>query len=295
MAELGLTPFVRATQQIYTLARAKDLDGTSWKATKAAILEAADALRTVTGQTEAPIQLEPILLYRNIYRTWFSSDSSPEATLAPRRDGFTLRLRPGLSAARSRFSQAHEVAHTFFYDIGKAPPEKLLHLSPRTKAYRKQEDICNAFASVLLLPGDLVRQFLLKCEAQGLSKWDISASLSTDFHVSMETAIRRLLSGFPMFEHSAAIFVDEVRESRSCRRWFGRALSSPRVAELELLQSLGDAIANAPKGHLEEEIRRIAEPSKGTAEVKWKLVSSGSGSRFIAILLDFDISRRLTK
>jgi hypothetical protein len=200
---------------------------------------------------------------------------------------------------RLRFTQAHEVAHTFFYDLKKTPPQRLLHLSPGTKSYRKLEDICNAFAGALLLPEDLVRQFIGKSEERGLSKWDTLAELSAKFEVSTQAAARRLLSDVEMFRYTVAIFVDGARDSSSftgcARRLRGQAMASSRVAESEILDSLTSILTGVPPANLEERLTHLAHGASKIATVNWRLARSKNENYTLAVLVDFDISRSFAR
>src|SRR5438552_8193521 len=83
----------------------------------------------------------------------------PEALLVPRIEGtFTIvircedsRIKANLGESRihrqrSRFSIAHEIGHSFFYDRSARPPKKLTNDSVR------EERFCDKFASALLVP-----------------------------------------------------------------------------------------------------------------------------------------------
>src|SRR5713101_7792951 len=61
-------------------------------------------------------------------------------------NGFKMRLRPNVPAARARFTVAHEACHTFFYELA---PE--IKFRPH-ETDDLEENLCNFGAYVLLLP-----------------------------------------------------------------------------------------------------------------------------------------------
>jgi hypothetical protein len=293
MTDPRLLPIERVTQQVRLLAR--DL-GSSWRGVKGGMIDAADALRALTHQHEAPIDPDPILRFRRVLKTWFASTSSPMAMLLPTNGGFTLRLRPGMHPLRLRFTLAHELAHTFFYNTELDPPRKLISISRETVPYQKQEDICNAFAAALLLPADLVRPYLDESQTRGLSKWDILASTGSKFGVSTEVAVRRLLSDFEGFEHCVAIFATSSREAKtSVRYWRGRALKNCRVGESMLLDSLTQALDASTETDLGGRLKSIESGARNMAAVNWRLTPFQNGNFALTMLVDFSGSRRQTR
>jgi hypothetical protein len=52
---------------------------------------------------------------------------------------------------RARFTVAHEIAHTFFYDLSATPPRPIIRVEHGAAA-RSLEHACNRAASVMLLP-----------------------------------------------------------------------------------------------------------------------------------------------
>src|SRR5437660_10792138 len=73
--------------------------------------------------------------------------SSRDAELRPASDGFLVRLKPRVSEGRRRFTIAHEIGHSLFYDHGR---HQVGLLDERES--RAEEWICQKFASALLIP-----------------------------------------------------------------------------------------------------------------------------------------------
>jgi uncharacterized protein DUF955 len=83
----------------------------------------------------------------------FDQRLSSEARLEPGLTGFSIRLNGSLAfkenERRRRFALAHELGHTLFYDLNKIPPERIIPLPLHDPL---EEDVCDKFASALLIP-----------------------------------------------------------------------------------------------------------------------------------------------
>lgn len=78
--------------------------------------------------------------------------------------GFRVRIASGPNTSRTRFTIAHEIGHTFFYDLRALPPKRFGDVdSPsavlpfRYGNSKLEEDFCDALASELLLPEESAR------------------------------------------------------------------------------------------------------------------------------------------
>ena len=110
------------------------------------------------------------------------------AILKPIPSGFVILLSNNQTTVRRRFSIAHEIGHTFFYDNSQIIPIKILpkELS-KTLGDNKEEDICNSFARELLMPNELVRRSIQDIKERNLR---IIIDLATKYMVSPEVAAR---------------------------------------------------------------------------------------------------------
>ncbi|MSU58416.1 MAG: ImmA/IrrE family metallo-endopeptidase [Pedosphaera sp.] len=62
---------------------------------------------------------------------------------------------------RHRFTIAHEIAHTYFYDLSKQPPS--MQFPPNTaKELRRMEEACDAIANRMLLPRFILEEHVKK-------------------------------------------------------------------------------------------------------------------------------------
>jgi hypothetical protein len=111
------------------------------------------AIRTLAGRlaAEAAGNLDALLPIRNIDRDVALAEDLPcDGLIEPKggtyKDGFKMRLRRGQAERRLRFTKAHEICHTFFYEL--APELKF-------RPHRNdpvEEQLCNIGAAELLMP-----------------------------------------------------------------------------------------------------------------------------------------------
>ena len=78
------------------------------------------------------------------------SDQGEDLTAQFAEDGVGAGL-PRQMIRRARFTIAHEIAHTFFYDTHLTPPKPKIELKNATSV-RSLERVCNSVAGTLLLP-----------------------------------------------------------------------------------------------------------------------------------------------
>jgi len=268
------------SREVRAVARFRDPERCTWQRLRVALLRAAEALRLATGQSAPPIQVDPILPLRKIapLPRYFSSNDSPEAVLVSSGTGFFIRLRPGLSECRCRWSKAHELAHTFFYDLTKCPPERVL-----TRGLSiKEEGLCNDFAAELLMPLGLVTGEAARL--QEMSLWAYLHAVRREYGVSTETAARRLLRVQTRFRFAAAVFLDATRAPS--RAWWGAGLQSPRARERAVVKRVQYALQHKKL----EELDLVRKEENGLASVWWKGGEFG-GHYAAAALIDFSRSR----
>lgn len=141
----------------------------------------------------------------------------PEAVLAPMEGGFTIYLQnnfvvPNMRKGRERFSLAHELAHTFFYNRNLRIPKPMKD-SPRGE---RLEHLCQVAASEILLPSPLLKKEL---ERRGkVESVESLFDLAQYFDVSLEALMRRLHES-RLFEEEkfAAILVDSANGKQIIR------------------------------------------------------------------------------
>lgn len=108
------------------------------------------------------------------------------ASLVPDRDGFVVLVNADHPSTRQRFSVAHEIVHTFFYDIDKTPPMRPPAIA---RPDEHEERLCDRGAAELLVPTDALkkRALVLASGAEAV------VALATEFDVSTQVMARRLV------------------------------------------------------------------------------------------------------
>lgn len=115
-----------------------------------AIVRHAESLVRLSRQTGPPYRPA---VYAELQRVdWITQKRMDiEGRLVPSNNGFTIELRSDRSHERKNFTCAHEVAHTFFYEL--VPSIKYGNLtSTRIVQDNEEEYLCNIAASELLMP-----------------------------------------------------------------------------------------------------------------------------------------------
>ncbi|MFC1542923.1 ImmA/IrrE family metallo-endopeptidase [Candidatus Neomarinimicrobiota bacterium] len=234
---------LKLSHAISVLARHRNLENKAfWQDVKQNVLDAANVLRVETGQVTPPIILKPIAKLRLIQRvTYFPHADSPEATLVPAWGGFIVRLRPGMPRVRYRYSLAHEIGHTLFYDIASTRPIRLLSQNSVKGYYLREEAICKGFANQLLMPLDMVSLKLdsTKSTMEGLAQIKYLARL---FEVSFKTMALRLIWDIEDYKNTVMLFRNfsnyDLNHRSKVRRIWGRKIRNPRKAEKELINRI---------------------------------------------------------
>ena len=145
-------------------------------------------LRKTAGRRARAPQLDRLLKARRILEIEFERNVRYDGCIHPIGssfdNGFRLTLKSGTSSARIRFTMAHELCHTFFYEY---VPE--LKFRPH-EADPVEEHLCNFGAAELLMPSGSVNKHARNLEVS-LASLEWLASL---FGVSSEAMVVRLRS-----------------------------------------------------------------------------------------------------
>lgn len=263
----------------------------SWFHVKAAILEAADGLRSIGGQNTPPIQLDQIKRLRRIYdgKSFASTSGSIHAALIPTVRGFDIQLPTNQTHVRTRFSTAHEIGHTFFYDTTKNPPVRLIDTTLSLRFSRREEDICSAFAGELLMPRELVTNSFNSLR----TKYGIGTllHLALRYDVSPEVVARRLLHDLSYLPNAIVIFKENPKDSlsgyhnRIGKPIRGKGVQSLRKLERELLTKVQHVIEQAPPY---DELDTLAALYSNIVNIDWREDSTPLGSRLI-VSMEFRI------
>ena len=131
-------------------------------------------------------RLHRALSHRNIKSVDFCDNLGCDGILEPCgstfTEGFRIQLKRGVTGARMRFTMAHEVCHTFFYEL---VPE--LKFRPHERD-DWEETLCNLGAATLLIPDRRLRS-----DARELPIClDSLQRLAENYRVSLPTMLLRL-------------------------------------------------------------------------------------------------------
>ena len=277
-------PLERVQREVSALSRHAAPENVSWKRAKRAILEAAEYLRLQAEETKPPIGLERIARLRKINsREYFVGRAAPEAVLVPNVNRFQVKMAKGQAMKRQRSSLAHEIAHTFFYDIDKHPPARMLAHGDSGRSSVKEEDICKAFARELLMPRELVDSSVRRWHESDMA---LLLELSHAYDVSIEFASVRLLWDFNYFSNTIAMFSEADKSApRGAagrhRQYRGRHVKKLRAAEATAVHLVVDAIAAGPP--FDGVAAAIVETGK-TLDVEWRVDRGQQWTSLTALL-----------
>lgn len=269
----------------------------TWSSVREAMTRAADAVRRLSGQTELPIRLAEVGKLRGVRGARFCSLRYSEAKLVPVEGGFNVLLSNTSYRVRQRASFAHELAHTFFYDMRAKRPSRLIPNGTRNPKLRaKEEEICWAFASELLMPRELVSSIV---ENHQGGRLDLASEIAERCEVSLEFAIRKLLYSYGAFEDCIAVLATPTgKGSRHVRRLWGKTArqshsldvrdsSAVVLSALKNRASTDDVLA-----HLLESAHHTA--SAHQAEIEWQCWDWQHGESFVAVFSTARTTQRST-
>src|ERR1043165_484940 len=155
----------------------------SWSSRRRNALQSAEAL-VASIANFLPVDLKRIAANRAVHRIEFTPLLT-DGGLAVRDDGFFIYVRcdrtqsadltarfaadgtgtslPAAISRRARFTIAHEIAHTFFYDIRRMPPRSRIEVND-VASTAKLELACNRIAGLILIPEAVMERDFAKLE-----------------------------------------------------------------------------------------------------------------------------------
>jgi hypothetical protein len=149
-----------------------------------------ERLRCEAGEATPPISIEKIMRCRRA-RKEYVQDQEEEARLTTNETGFRIMLRNDLRTkiARQRFTLAHEIGHTLFYDLNYSPPRREL---PRWYKNSYEETLCNSFAGELLVPEkELNKQYAIFNSASAPDRVKMFIKMAGLFQVGLQPMVIR--------------------------------------------------------------------------------------------------------
>jgi Zn-dependent peptidase ImmA (M78 family) len=143
-----------------------------------------------SNQTSPPFNPEKIGSYRRINEIIRDEKLiHREALLFPTHEGFIIKLNPRKPESRVRFSCAHEIGHTYFFDLNTSPPQKLYSVS--SSRYWVEEGYACDIAREILAPEPQLSSITIKLSER--PSVESLIQLRKDFNISYEPLIMRLL------------------------------------------------------------------------------------------------------
>lgn len=190
-----------------------------------------------------PFKLAPLRRIQEVIR----EPSNRDGMLIPRRGGFVVRINSNASLSRQRYAMAHELAHTFLYDISKDPPAPTQDLG----GHWRLEGLCHLAAEEILVPEWATDRLIQQWSNPSIRSY---LDLMDRFQVSADVLghrLRRLNAGrvviiiwakVPAKDGSPALIPTVFRPKRLRRLGLQRikAPDSVRIARTTRLPSLSE-------------------------------------------------------
>ncbi|HEV8595300.1 MAG TPA: hypothetical protein VGR51_07205 [Thermoplasmata archaeon] len=200
---------------------------------RALFLNQASDLARATGQRSAPFDPVPALFERGVHVIMPVRALEQEALLVPDEEGFALWLRKGAIGSdtlslstprrenlrpRVRTTLAHELGHTFFYDISSRPPRASvsnLTVHGRRELETKEEWWCMDFARAFLIPDTWASRHL---KTGDFPSFEEATELRERLAVTWDILFRRLIWDLRLWRHCAIAELD-MRGGSVRRLW----------------------------------------------------------------------------
>lgn len=114
-------------------------------------------------------------------------DMEGSGRLVPIPGGFRVELRRSDRPERRNFTCAHEIGHTYFFDLSQREPKRLIGLDPH--AWHLEEAFCDYFAESLLMPSEEMRAYFVQLPRRiGFKDFEAAARY---FRTTVKSTIRR--------------------------------------------------------------------------------------------------------
>jgi Zn-dependent peptidase ImmA (M78 family) len=260
------------------------------------VLSEADAIATRASKQTFPVLLRPIAELRKVtsvdfcpllvdamltthaegFRILLNSDGGRATELAER---FTNESREMTMHPRWRFSIAHELAHTFFYDISKKRPQlsKTFTSGGGRAALDNLERNCNAIASHLLLPTSMFRNGFLRLKT---ITPETVLNFARTAGVSLQALLLRLDKSDSLFierYYRGCIVLIDQQEDRTNIRAIAKPKSLNIARQLSLIRS---SQTWKLKAHDGTEINPVSLPATSFAMLDVETARSKNPKRY---------------
>lgn len=149
------------------------------------------------GQTSPPFNPESLFGIRKIIsKTEQPLSDNFSGFLRPIKGGFSMKINSKQPSKRKRFTIAHEIGHTFFYDLEPEIPVKPFIKS--NSHYWVEEDYVNSIASEILLPKPYLNEsFNKNCYPPTLKS---IITISNLYQVSHEVVSKQVIRNLRLWD-----------------------------------------------------------------------------------------------
>lgn len=136
-------------------------------------------------ERKPPFDPAQLASYRRVYQILFEPIGR-QGMLVPTAEGFKVKINSRLPKVRRRFGLAHEMGHTYFFDIEAPKPFRPYQ---RPKAEIIEERLCDIFAEEILMPEG---EFLMDARKFGEPSLKAFLHLARIYDVSTRCAAIRI-------------------------------------------------------------------------------------------------------
>jgi Zn-dependent peptidase ImmA (M78 family) len=176
---------------------------------KRIISEHIEELLFKSGQTKPPFN--PRALFDATRIIEFYEATLPDnisGLLVPILGGFKMKINSSHGEVRKRYSIAHEVGHTFFYNLNDYAIPKL-DFNVENSRYWLREGYANEIASMILLPESFIKEHIRVLNL--LPSFESIERICKTYRVSFQAAIRRIIRTMKLWD--CLIFMSEKNGS----------------------------------------------------------------------------------
>jgi hypothetical protein len=245
-----------------------------------AILSIVNDILIATSQ-EIPVDLKSIAPLRRI-KSIMETEISVDGILIPENGGFTIKVREDIHPFKKRFAIAHEIGHTFFFNIELDPPRR--EFAFQNANYWVQEEFSCRIAREILVPNSSIYSLI---QNEKLSP-SISALryLSALYQVSYDVLRYRLVNDLPLW--NCVIFESAFSEgmflTKGCNISKGKShknFTMPKIiSHEEAFHELSDVFSDTLK---QSRINRTIEIENRKYQIETLLLDRDR-QRILAIL-----------
>lgn len=152
---------------------------------------------------EPPIKLTKIAQRRRVIAILKEDNLDSEGVTIPDKRGFVIKLKKNSPSLRQRYTLAHEIAHTFFFNRNVSPPKRQYWHSLRGDI--GEEYLCERGAAEILMPFPIFKRYIKIYQIPSISAL---SSLQAIFQVSTQASACRILQDIGFWQN---IIIIETR------------------------------------------------------------------------------------